>query len=986
MKPSPILRNEKVEVETADQDHLVERYTEEAVKFIRNHHDEPFFLYFAHNMPHVPLHVSEKFRGKSAGGLYGDVIESIDWSVGEILDTLKELRIDRDTLVIFTSDNGPWLARGEDGGLAAPLRGGKGSTYEGGMREPCVARWPGRIPAGAECRELATTMDILPTFAKLAGATVKTDRIIDGKDMLPLLEGKPGAKSSYDAFYYYFGDKLQAVRSGPWKLKLKTQLGQEDVYTPYEMGAAPIPEALYNLDVDPGEQRSVLKNHPDIVERLHAPRRQSPRRPRRFRHRAVGTGNHPVGTPAMSVVSPLSIESIKSIQSIRPLKGGPMFRTFCALTLACCAVAHAEPSARLYVAPNGSDTAAGTADAPFATIAHARDAARSLSGAEIVIGAGDYTLTAPLELGADDSGTDAAATVYAAAPGAKVRLMAGRVIKDWKPVTDAAVLDRMDESARGKVVQVDLKALGLSDFGSPEGGGLQLYFQGKPMTLARWPNEGFVRIVDVVEKDTQIEHGIKGSKAGKFIYDGDRPKRWTNEKDAWLHGYWFWDWSDQRQPIASIDTAQSVISLKEPYHGYGYRKGQWYYAFNILCELDTPGEWYLDRDAGVLYFWPPAATDANEAVVSVLPTAVAVKGASHVTLRGLTIEGTRQNGLTVSDGDNVRIDGCTLRNLDNQGITVDGGKAHVVTNCELYNIGGGGISVSGGDRVTLTPAGHLIENNHIHDYGQWYRMYRAGITLSGVGQRAAHNLIHDAPHIGILFGGNDHTIELNEIHHVCLESNDAGAIYSGRNWTMRGTVIRYNYMHDVDGFEHKGCVGVYLDDMYCGTKIESNVFYKVTMAAFIGGGRDCTIVNNVFVDCNPAIHIDARAMNWAHYHGDMWVQEAKEKGTLQEIAYNKPPYSERYPELVNIIEDQPHAPKGNLIARNICVGGKWDHLEEVAKQFLTFKDNILDIDPRFVDAAKQDYRLREDSPAFVHGFKAIPIDQIGLRKNGDAPR
>jgi hypothetical protein len=199
---------------------------------------------------------------------------------------------------------------------------------------------------------------------------------------------------------------------------------------------------------------------------------------------------------------------------------------------------------------------------------------------------------------------------------------------------------------------------------------------------------------------------------------------------------------------------------------------------------------------------------------------------------------------------------------------------------------------------------------------------------------------------------------------------------------MRGTVIRHNYMHDISGFRGQGCVGVYLDDMYCGTTIEGNLFRNVTMPAFIGGGRDNHVLNNVFVDCRPAVHIDARSLGWAKYHGDGWIEEGRTKGTLSGIRYNQPPYSERYPELVNILNEDPNAPRGNVVARNICVGGRWDDIEAIARPMVKQEANLLDQDPLFVDAAKLDFRLRPDSPAFALGFQRIPISSMGLQANG----
>ena len=667
-----------------------------------------------------------------------------------------------------------------------------------------------------------------------------------------------------------------------------------------------------------------------------------------------------------------------------------------AAALAASVEVHAAPLL-LYVATDGNDAWSGKldkanaakTDGPFATLERARDEIRKVKragglpegGVTVTASGGIYERQRPFELAAQDSGTQTAPVVYRARPGQTARLLGGRVVTGFAPVTDAAVVKRLAETARGKVVRADLRALGISEYGGPAGGGMELFFRDKPMTVARWPNEGFVRIADIVVKDGHKIHGRAGSKTAKFVYEGDRPKRWADENEPWLHGYWFWDWSEQRQRIKAIDTEKRQIELTPPYHGYGYRKGQWYYAFNMLCEIDAPGEWYVDRKAGLLYFWPPAAVEAGSAIVSVSPTLVTMKDVSHVTLRGFYLEAARGTAVGISGGAHATLVGCTIRNVGGGAVSVSGGQKHGVVGCDVTQTGCGGISLNGGDRKTLTPAGHYAENNHIHHYSRWRRVYQPGISLNGVGNRAAHNLIHNAPHMGMGFGGNDHVIEFNEFHSVCYESNDAGAIYTGRNWTMRGTIIRHNYMHHINGFEGKGCVGVYLDDMFCGTQIVGNVFYQVTRAAMIGGGRDCTIENNIFVDCSPSVHVDSRALGWAHGHADMWIKEGREKGTLSGIRYNKPPYSERYPKLVGILDDNPAAPKGNVIARNVCQGGRWDAIDVKAKPLVTLKDNLLKGDPRFVDAKNLNFQLREDSPAYKLGFKRIPIEKIGLYKD-----
>jgi len=259
--PLPLVQNEEVIEAPADQNTLTKRYTEQVIEFITSNKDKPFFVYLPHTMVHNPVHSSEKFRGKSANGGYGDATEEIDWSTGEILATLKKLGIDEKTLVVFTSDNG---AANQWGGSNAPLSGFKGSTMEGGMREPCIMRWPGRIPAGKTCDELTSTLDLLPTLAKLAGTKAPDDRIIDGRDIWPLMAGKKGAKSPHEAFYYYRMDQLQAVRSGRWKLHLPYKPKRRN--QPKDTTNAPL--KLYDLEADIGETNNIAADHPDVVRRL----------------------------------------------------------------------------------------------------------------------------------------------------------------------------------------------------------------------------------------------------------------------------------------------------------------------------------------------------------------------------------------------------------------------------------------------------------------------------------------------------------------------------------------------------------------------------------------------------------------------------------------------------------------------------------------------------------------------------------------------
>lgn len=278
----PMFEGERIvipKVTAEDQSQLTTWYTERAVKFIEKHREQPFLLYVAHNMPHVPLFVSEKFRGKTERGLYGDVIEEIDWSVGQIMEALRRCGLERNTWVIFTSDNGPWLSYGNHGGSAEPLREGKGTTWEGGTRVPCIMRWPGQIPAGVESSDMLMTIDLFPTIAHRIGAALPQHQI-DGLDVWPLISRQPGAKNPHSSYWFYYeANQLQAVTSGDghWKLQLphsyRTMQGQpaghDGVPGPYRSQKLDAPE-LYEIGPDIRELKDVASEHPEVVARLQA--------------------------------------------------------------------------------------------------------------------------------------------------------------------------------------------------------------------------------------------------------------------------------------------------------------------------------------------------------------------------------------------------------------------------------------------------------------------------------------------------------------------------------------------------------------------------------------------------------------------------------------------------------------------------------------------------------------------------------------------
>jgi hypothetical protein len=702
-----------------------------------------------------------------------------------------------------------------------------------------------------------------------------------------------------------------------------------------------------------------------------------------------------------------------------------------------------------YVSLSGNDSWSGTlpepdsgmTDGPFATLGKARNALRvakndpsSKSGAyTIYIRGGSYQLTNTLELSKEDSGTADSPVTWRAYPGENVHFIGGNVIDGFEPVSNPAVLKRIDRSFHGKIVKANLTHSGIPDFGEIDptsGKRLELFFKHKFMTIARYPNEGWLTVADVPQTGPKrIHEGLdrdkstvpRGRHYGRMTYSGDRPDKWAESDNIWVHGYWAWDWADEYLRLAKIDTSKRDIYPAEPHHGYGYKKDQRFYFLNILEELDTPGEWYLDSEDGDLYFWPPEPLTDGDAVVSVMEdTMVSLDETSCITIRGIVFEASRGGAVTIRGGADNTLAGCTFRNLGMTAVKINGGTNNGVLSCDMYDIASGGVDLHGGDLATLTPAGNYAVNNHIHDFGIRIKTYQPAVQTTGVGNRIAHNLIHDAPHTGIFLTtsnvGNDHIIEYNELHSLAKETGDVGAIYlCARNYTFRGTVIRHNYVHHLFGPGLHGVMGVYLDDFTSGTTVYGNVFYKAGRASFVGGGRDNTIENNIYVECAPSTHVDARGIGWAKYYFN--DNTANFIRLMEERNYREPPYSEKYPELLTLLDDDPAIPKNNTIVRNVSYGGTWLNLvngmdfETVSvrdnyisdpvlhtwrsnddSENLTYENGdrkmteileangntVTDTDPGFVDAENENFMLKEDSPAYGLGFKRIPFEDIGL--------
>lgn len=649
-----------------------------------------------------------------------------------------------------------------------------------------------------------------------------------------------------------------------------------------------------------------------------------------------------------------------------------------------------------YVSPNGNDANSGAEDAPFATVQGARDSVRASlqrpnrapGSIEVIIQPGRYFVGETWSLTAPDSGSVESQIAYRAdAPG--VALVGGRQLPSdaFVPLTDAATLTRLVPEARDAIRIFNLRDAGITELGAfpnrfenapplPE-----LFFNGERMTLARWPNDDWATIASIVESGPAPWRNHASDKLGVFEYSGDRPERWGSAPEVWLHGYWCFDWSAETIKVGAIDVDNHRITLSEQHH-YGLGSGnpapRRYYATNLLEELDQPGEYFIDRAGGQLFFWPPGDMSGADIVLSTLTgPVIALDSVSHIRLEGLTVETCVGTGIDVKGGEGVAIQSCTVRNTGQDGIVITGGAHHTVAGCDIHDTGTAGLRVSGGDRKTLTPCNHVVDDNHIWRISRRQRTHAYNIHMDGVGIQVTHNLLHDAPHQAIGLGGNDHLIEFNEIHHSGMETDDSGAFYMGRNPSMRGTIIRHNYWHHIGSALTHGSCAIYFDDGSGGQTVIGNVFYKAAGgnfgAVFVHGGHDNDVINNIFVDCKRAIGAapwdDDRW--WDYVAAPLWQQVL-----LQDVDITQPPYTTKYPDLVGFMERNDRA-RLNRAARNLVVqcddfiNGNWDE-----------HDNYVTADdPGFVGMAHQNFALRENAEVYssLPAFEPIPFAEMGLR-------
>ncbi len=698
----------------------------------------------------------------------------------------------------------------------------------------------------------------------------------------------------------------------------------------------------------------------------------------------------------------------------------------------------------------------GSKNSPFKSVSEAQMKMREMKkanalpegGISVSVASGEYILPQGLLFTEEDSGTESCPITYFSEEKHGALLSGGLKLdfKDFEPLSAEEKSRLYDKSASDKVLKVDLKKYGITSadigklysngshvtvscYDDAEGDGeCELFFNGARMTLARYPNDDYLYIEKILDEGEKCN--VRNPRGGTFTFGDDvksHVSSWKDDGDLWTFGYFKYDWEDSTIRIKSLDSENKTVTLEHNCM-FGMKDRARYYFFNIFEEIDSEGEYYIDRQNCVLYFYPPIGFESAEIVMTVsTKSVISVEGASYLTFKDFAIAYTRNDGIKINggydiygswgsrmrprikteiDGHDITIDGCKIYAVRESAVYAHGQNI-TVKNCEVFNIGTNGIYISGGNRKTLEKSGNLIYNNLIHDWSQYVFTYCGAIGFQGCGTVISHNELYNCTHFAIFYLGNDHVVEYNNIHDVCLDTDDCAAIYSGRSYADRGTVLRYNYIHDVGkepGEDRVGvnAEGIYFDDNMSGQTVYGNILANITGKAFhFGGGRELVCKNNLIYNCDICIWHDVRGFDGTFNNG-WYGQFLKHESSWELIRLNLVPYkdetwSKAYPLLSKIkldadtvSQDDPDLvvnPSYSVIKTNVVYRGKRSSREEIndrVRKFSEVEEPVFleNIEEDFPNHAEFDFTMSKNSKIkkVLPEFEEIPFDKIGRIK------
>lgn len=692
----------------------------------------------------------------------------------------------------------------------------------------------------------------------------------------------------------------------------------------------------------------------------------------------------------------------------------------------------------IFVAKNGDDFNVGTFEKPFKTIERAKMEVRKLiaDGAKenikVIVNEGEYSVK-NLMFDSQDSFDDDFSVSYEAK--GDVILNGGIFLspEDFVKLNESEKA-RLKEDVAEKVVKIDLNKYGVtrSDYGeicvigsyttAPNYDDAilkpmwcELFVDDKRMTIARYPNEGFLHTKEPVRHGESLETADGKSRMTYEEWenfrnpigdirriDADTAKRangWKSIKDVWIFGYPRYGWADESNIVENIDFQNCTMQTRYVSR-YGIVEQAPYYFFNVFEEIDSEGEWFLDRENGILYIYPPQNFMESSINLSVASRPlITVNNAKNITFRGFSLTATRDDAVVIN-GDNITVESCEVKNVSGWAIKICGENCKV-KDCHIHHIGRGGILIEGGYRNTLTSSNNLVTNNHIHHIAEIYNTYHPGVKIGGVGCCVSHNCIHHSAHMAIGFSGNDHIIEYNEIYEVCLIADDSSAIYSGRDYTTCGNVIRYNYFHDICSdkkVQDIGTFAVYCDDNLGATAIYGNIMYRCQSAVLLHGGHDMIFKNNLIIDsCEKSKHsiMFHRYGYWQtlikggaeNREGTHWVK-------LDQVPWQSEIWRKKYPHISEYVtwdaKNEQSYPHYCDVSNNIII----NH-ESISINFSAFSSKYIESEYHNVITNNVEIKNREFAgipkgdildlsnnrfSEIIENFKEIPFSTMGLLK------
>lgn len=637
----------------------------------------------------------------------------------------------------------------------------------------------------------------------------------------------------------------------------------------------------------------------------------------------------------------------------------------------------ASKETAFYVSPTGDDGARGTVKHPLRTLGAAASIAAGYMqdhpGADVTIylDKGRYRVQKQIVL----KDLDGKLTITSAGNGDPY-IVGDKPVKGWTLLTDAEVLARMPQEAHGKVYVADLAACGINNLGKviDRSNRVDLYCNDKRQTPARWPNTELAEAGKALGatdlEDTWIH--VHGTVEGVVEYPDSRVEKWGEEKDPYIFAYWYWDWADGYDKLTAIDKERHAMVMSKPWHGYGYRDGMRFYGLNLLCELDAPGEYYIDRGKSLVYWYAPENLDIAKCWTSLSVFAgeymIKASDCNSLTIKGISFRGGRRGAVSVIGGRDVAIRDCRFSCFGDTPINIDGGTGHKVQGCWLEELGCAGIEIKGGDRKNLIACNHVVENTVVDNFSLFKRTYEPAVHVSGIGITVSHCLFQNSSSSAMRLDGNDITIEYCQCFDLVKESDDQGGSDTWFDYSFRNIVFRFNHWRDIKGGMYAGAAGIRFDDIISGNFVYGNVFERCGGSHFgcinINGGRDNRISNNVIYDC-PA------GVTGALANGDDWRRMMDSNmDKLNAVDALGPVYELHYPELkasfysengVNYMYD-------NLLVKVPTVTNM--------PQFMVMHNNT-EVNE---DVKGLKYYLQA-SVLEAAGMRPIPFDQIGVQSN-----